>query len=211
MSDYAAEVSAALIANQWHFDHSVQQKMVRFLELLAHWNKAFNLTAIRNIHDQVYLHLADSLSILPYLRGNRIIDIGTGAGLPGIPLALAAPEKAFTLLDSNGKKTRFLLHVVHALGLPNVTVIHARCEDFHPSVRFDSIISRAFARLADMLNVTAHLCAPHGEWLAMKGQVTAEEWIGVPAGYQAIAQPLEIKGIVAARSIVRITRESINE
>lgn len=152
-----------------------QAQLIDYLSLLARWNKAYNLTAVRDQPAMVTRHLLDSLSIHEHLKGQRFIDVGTGAGLPGIPLAIASPERHFTLLDSNGKKTRFLVQVKAELKLTNVDVVHARVEDYRPDQGFDAVLSRAFASLGDMMRSCRHLLAPCGEFLAMKGQRPDDE------------------------------------
>src|SRR5690606_23525097 len=150
------------------------------------WNKAYNLSAVRDIEQMVARHLLDSLSVVPWLNTQkidsqkifpltRVIDVGTGGGLPGIPLAIMFPEKQFTLLDSNGKKTRFLFHVKTLLGLANVTVENRRVEEFHPAEKFQGVISRAFASLQDMTEGCADLIEPDGIFIAMKGLYPEEE------------------------------------
>ena len=128
-----------------------------FLELMEKWNKTYNLTAIRNKEDMAVLHILDSLAVLPYLQGSRVLDIGTGAGLPGIPLAIYQPETNFFLLDSNAKKTRFVQQVVLELGLKNVQVCHFRVEEYHDAEGFNCIVSRAFSSLQEMVEKTRHL------------------------------------------------------
>ncbi len=145
-------------------------KLLQYLALLHKWNQAYNLTAIRDLNRMVTLHLLDSLAILPWVHGERILDVGTGAGLPGIPLALANPSLHVVLLDSNGKKIRFLQEVKRALKLDNIDMIQTRVESYHPTSRFDTVTSRAFSDLQQMLDCTAHLIAPDGIWLAMKGR-----------------------------------------
>lgn len=141
-----------------------------YLFLLNKWNLAYNLTAIRDLESMVGKHLLDSLAILPWLKGNQIIDVGTGAGLPGIPLALARPDFNFVLLDSNGKKTRFLHEVKRQLNLKNVEIVQFRVENYHPTQGFDTVVSRAFSSLEQMIQWTQHLIADEGIWLAMKGR-----------------------------------------
>ena len=145
-------------------------QLIQYLALLHKWNQAYNLTAIRDLHSMVTLHLLDSLAILPMIHGTRILDVGTGAGLPGVPLALANPALHVVLLDSNGKKIRFLQEVKRALVLDNIEVIQTRVERYHPTSRFDTVTSRAFSNLKQMLDCTEHLIAPDGIWLAMKGR-----------------------------------------
>ncbi len=141
-----------------------------YLAELHKWNQAYNLTAVREPREMVPRHVFDSLSALPFVGGSRIVDIGTGAGLPGIPLALCFPHVQFTLLDANGKKTRFVQHAVNRLGLRNVTVVQARIEAFRPEPRFDAAISRAFASLQDFVAGCAHAVIPGGRLIAMKGR-----------------------------------------
>lgn len=181
-----------------------EARLLEYLQLLEKWNRAYNLTAVRDPDQMIGRHLLDSLVVLPYLHGARVLDVGTGAGLPGIPLALARPALRFTLLDSNAKKTRFVTQAVHALGLGAVSVVHARAETFQPPERFDTVIARAFASIPDMLAATRHLCAPGGRWLAMKGVFPQEELAGIPAGVHAEVKPLRVPGLEAARHVVII-------
>ena len=155
-----------------------------YLELLIKWNKAYNLTAVRDPAQMVTRHLLDSLAVLPYINGSHVIDVGSGAGLPGIPLALMCPERQFTLLDSNNKKTRFMTQAVIELGLKNVVVKHCRVEQL-AEPPFDTVISRAFATIADMLTVAGHLAGTDGKYLAMKGVFPEEELAALPPGYHA--------------------------
>lgn len=200
-------LSQALLDNGYTIAPDIQAHLLRYLELLSQWNNVFNLTAIRDPKEMVMLHILDSLSVAPYLHGSRLLDVGTGAGLPGIPLALLHPEKQFVLLDSNSKKTRFLTQVLATLPIKNVEVVHARCEEFKPDVCFDSIISRAFASIQVMLDTTQHLVCADGQFLAMKGVYPTEEIAAIPIGYQLIAvHPLNVKGINAARHLVCIAK-----
>jgi 16S rRNA (guanine527-N7)-methyltransferase len=180
----------------------VVKQLIQFLELLEKWNRAYNLTAIRDTEQMVPRHLLDSLTVLPYLQGPRVLDIGTGAGLPGIPLALARPDLEFTLLDSNAKKTRFATQAAHELGLKNIDVVQERVEKFHPERKFDTLIARAFASIPDMLAASRHLCAPHGRFLVMKGVFPQEELAAVTDGYRAEVMALHIPGLDAARHVV---------
>ncbi|QMT58749.1 16S rRNA (guanine(527)-N(7))-methyltransferase RsmG [Legionella sp. PC997] len=149
---------------------ALSASLADYLFLLNKWNLAYNLTAIRDLESMVSKHILDSLAILPWLRGKQIIDVGTGAGLPGIPLALARPDFNFVLLDSNGKKTRFLNEVKRQLNLKNVEIVQFRVENYHPTQGFDTVVSRAFSSLVQMIQWTQHLIADDGIWLAMKGR-----------------------------------------
>jgi 16S rRNA (guanine527-N7)-methyltransferase len=180
------------------------EQLAAFLVLLVKWNKAFNLTAITEPLEMVTHHILDSLSISPYLHGGRIIDIGTGAGLPGIPLAIMHPEKQFVLLDSNQKKTRFCQQAVMELSLKNVEVVHSRVEKLSPTAQFDTILSRAFASINDMLSASKHLRADKGIFLAMKGRISEEELAGVSKEYAHKVHELIVPGLNAQRCVVII-------
>ncbi len=149
---------------------SICSPLVQYLLLLKKWNVAYNLTAIRDPEAMINKHLLDSLAIIPWVKGSRILDVGTGPGLPGIPLAIAQPEKQFVLLDSNGKKTRFLHEVKRQLNLKNLEIVQFRVENYHPTQGFDTVTSRAFSSLDQMIHWTQHLIAKEGIWLAMKGR-----------------------------------------
>ena len=151
-------------------------QLLTYLSSLLKWNKAFNLTAIRDPKEGLYLHLLDSVVVSPAVAEfESCLDVGTGGGLPGIPLAILNPDKKFTLLDTNSKKTRFLKQVVYELGLENVTVVNKRVQDFNHDTGYACILSRAFASLKDMTDWTEHLLADGGQWLAMKGLYPEEE------------------------------------
>lgn len=178
------------------------RQLISFIELIEKWNKAYNLTAIKNKPEMVDLHLLDSLTVLPYLHGQRIIDIGTGAGLPGIPLAICRPDLSFSLLDSNAKKTRFVQQAVLELKLTNVEVRQSRVEDFHPDKLFDTVITRAFAELAVIVELTRHLLAKDGIILAMKGQLSETEIAKIKVPASVI--PLQIPDVAAERNLIMI-------
>jgi 16S rRNA (guanine527-N7)-methyltransferase len=163
-------------------DSDFEDKLLEYIELLQRWNSAYNLTAVRDPLQMVYRHLLDSLAIAAYIPGSaqRLIDVGTGAGLPGIPLALLYPDQHYDLLDSNGKKTRFLFQVKTALGLDNITVRRERAEQWEPQITYDVVLSRAFASLLDMVKVCAHLCNRNGCFLAMKGTRPEQEIAALP-------------------------------
>ncbi|OAI18999.1 16S rRNA (guanine(527)-N(7))-methyltransferase RsmG [Methylomonas sp. MED-D] len=176
--------------------------LLRFIQLMVKWNKAYNLTAVRDPLEMVSLHLLDSLAILPHLKPTRIADIGTGAGLPGIPLAICRPDCRFTLVDSNSKKTRFVRQAALELKLGNVDVVHARVEQWAPDAGFDAVLTRAFASLPDIVALTGHLLAEDGILLAMKGQNPRDELAGIDAETQLI--PLTVPGIDAERCLIRV-------
>jgi 16S rRNA (guanine527-N7)-methyltransferase len=182
-------------------DQQIDQ-LLDFIKLIEKWNKAYNLTAIRNREEMVRLHILDSLAILPHIQGKRIIDIGTGAGLPGIPLAVCLPEISFTLLDSNAKKTRFVQQVVLELKLKNVEIFHSRVENYHPELRYDAVLARAFASLADIVKLTAHLLGKDGVLLAMKGQNLDAELAEISAKKSVIS--ISVPGTDVERCLVRI-------
>lgn len=164
-----------------------QQCLLRYLALLAKWNKAYNLTAIRDINQMVSRHLLDSLSVVPYIEGACWLDVGSGGGMPGIPLAIIFPDIQFSLLDSNGKKTRFLTQVVLELGLANVKVIHDRVESFHVEQCFSGIVSRAFSSIEDFVTLTRHLANTNTKWFAMKGIYPEEELQALPENFKVVA------------------------
>jgi 16S rRNA (guanine527-N7)-methyltransferase len=181
------------------------EKLVAYLQLLIKWNKTYNLTAVRNPTAMVTRHLLDSLAVLPYLPHGRILDVGSGAGLPGLPLAVANPHQDFFLIDSQIKKTRFLRQVCHHLNLNNVRIVHNRVERFKYPSKFTGIISRAFSSLSDFVVKSRHLCHPHGQFLALKGHYPVAELALLPSDCEVqCIQPLEIPGLAEQRHLVII-------
>ena len=179
-----------------------QKKLLDYLQLLQKWNRVYNLTAIRDPDQMVSHHLLDSLAVLPHLWPGRWLDVGCGAGLPGVVLAITRPEWQFTLLDSNSKKTSFVQQSIIELGLSNISVNCARVEEFQATEKFDGIISRAFAETSDFVELTRHLLAKNGRWAAMKG--TPEQELQRLPGDVVVERiiPLQIPGLEAARCLV---------
>ncbi|MDF7758086.1 16S rRNA (guanine(527)-N(7))-methyltransferase RsmG [Kosakonia cowanii] len=159
-----------------------QQQLVAYVEMLHKWNKAYNLTSVRDPNEMLVRHILDSIVVAPHLQGTRFIDVGTGPGLPGIPLSIVCPESHFTLLDSLGKRVRFLRQVQHELKLTNIEPVQSRVEDFPAEPPFDGVISRAFASLNDMVNWCHHLPGDAGRFYALKGQLPEDEIARLPAG-----------------------------
>jgi 16S rRNA (guanine527-N7)-methyltransferase len=158
----------------------VQKKLLAYMALLQKWNKVYNLTAVRDPLEMVTLHLLDSLSVLPYVNSKNLLDVGSGGGLPGVVLAICKPELQVTTIDAVQKKVIFMRQVKGELGLDNLTPVHARVEDFKPVAPFEIVISRAFSEIALFINLTKHLIAENGQWLAMKGVMPADELEGLP-------------------------------
>lgn len=163
-------------------DHQKNQ-LVAYVGLLDKWNKAYNLTSVRDPNEMLIRHILDSIVVAPHLQGSHFIDVGTGPGLPGIPLAIVCPEAHFTLLDSLGKRVRFLRQVQYELKLDNITPVQSRVEAFHPQLPFDGVISRAFASLNDMVSWCHHLLSDSGSFYALKGVAQEDEMNHLPTGY----------------------------
>jgi 16S rRNA (guanine527-N7)-methyltransferase len=184
-----------------------QDKLVAFLNMLKQWNASFNLTAIHE-HRWVNELLLDALVAIPYIKTGPVLDVGSGAGVPAIPLAIALPEVQFTLLDSNGKKTRFINQVVINLQIPNVDVVQSRVEEFTPPAGFAQITSRAFAALDQFVSMTAHLLAAEGEWLAWKGDNIGAELNKLGADIQHLESiPVTLPDTATQRYIVRLKKD----
>ena len=183
----------------------VKDALLRYLNLLVRWNRSFNLTGTRDPAEIVRRHLLDSLSIAPFLRGARVLDAGTGAGLPGVVLAIARPRLGFTLLDSSGKKTRFCLQAVAELELQNVQVVCARLEAYVPEAPFSCVVSRAFESAPDLVARCRHLLAPGGVVLSMKGAYPKADLEALEAaGLAARALPLSVPELDAARHLLLV-------
>lgn len=182
-------------------------KLLQYLNLLQKWNKVYNLTAIRDPQEMLVKHLLDSLAVVSHIKPTRLIDVGTGGGLPGIPLAICFPEAQIDLLDSNSKKTRFLIQAKAELGLENTQVLHQRVENYHPEPLYEAVISRAFASLEDMLYWTHNLIPVGGNWLAMKAQKDFESLEDLP-DYAKLEEVIELKvpGLQAERRLIRLSK-----
>lgn len=181
-----------------------QVRLIQYLDLLEHWNSTYNLTAIRDPQAMVPWHLLDSLAVVPYVHGSRVLDVGTGAGLPGIPLAIANPDRAISLLDGRRKRIQFLIQVVEVLGLDNVDIVHQRAEEFRPEKKFDTLVTRAFGALSKLLTEAGHLCRPGGTILALKGRNPQRELDQLPTEILEVVDvlPLQVPLLGAARHLV---------
>ena len=166
-------------------------QLLAYVALLNKWNKAYNLTSVRDPNEMLVKHIMDSLVVAEHLEGKHYIDVGTGPGLPGMVLAIALPDTEFVLLDSLGKRVTFLKQVKHELGLKNVTAVQSRVEDYQPSVKLDGVLSRAFASIDDMLHWCAHLIDKDGRFIALKGQYPEQELANLPAGF-SFTQDIEL-------------------
>jgi 16S rRNA (guanine527-N7)-methyltransferase len=185
----------------------LREQLWQYLRLLEKWNRVYNLTAVRDPQEMVTRHILDSLAIASFVAGPRVLDVGTGAGLPGIPLALVLGSCRFVLLDARAKKLRFVTQAVAELGLDNIEVVRARVETFKPAQPFDTVIARAFASIAQVLEKSGHLCAAQGRILVMKGARPQQELRQVPAPYTVTAvEALQVPGLAAQRHLVVITR-----
>ena len=182
-------------------------QLIRLLDELDDWNQRMNLTAIRERSAQITKHLLDSLSVQPFLRGERVLDVGTGAGFPGLPLAIVNPSLQFMLLDSTAKKLKFVEHAARLLELPNVQTVHTRAESYRPSERFDIVISRAVGPVEQFVKWAGHLCVGGGRLLAMKGRAPLEELSNLPSGWKlAASHRLTVPALDEERHLVEICR-----
>ncbi|MGH8163712.1 MAG: 16S rRNA (guanine(527)-N(7))-methyltransferase RsmG [Rhodanobacteraceae bacterium] len=208
MHDHPAlqrQLEAGIAALRLALPADANARLLDYLELLQRWNQTYNLTAVRDSGEMVTRHLLDSLAVLPFVAGDTLADLGSGAGLPGIPLAIAAPDLQVTLVDGNGKKARFLREAARALPLRNLRVDQVRVEKLQGA--FDCITARAFASLAKMLAWGGHALADGGVWLALKGRIDEAELIDVPAPFRVAAvHALDVPGLDAQRHVIVIRR-----
>ncbi|WP_299583927.1 16S rRNA (guanine(527)-N(7))-methyltransferase RsmG [uncultured Microbulbifer sp.] len=200
LSEAAAQMSVGLSEQQ-------QSQLLEYLALFDRWNSAYNLSAIRDPEQMLERHLIDSLSVVNFCGEGPLIDVGSGGGLPGIPLAIMHPQRPITLLDSNGKKTRFLFQVASTLPLPNVTVVNERVESFIPEQPFAGVVSRAFASIDDMVAGSEHMLAPGGRFYAMKGKLPEDELSALPKGIKVEqVHRLTVPGCDAERHLIQLCR-----
>jgi 16S rRNA (guanine527-N7)-methyltransferase len=198
-----AQLMAGVAALGLTLPEGAEAKLVAYLALLDKWNRVYNLTAVRDAERMVRHHLLDSLAAVDFFQGGSVLDVGSGGGLPGIPLAIARPDLRVTLIDSIAKKTAFLLQAKAELGLRNLSVVTGRVEDYRPDARFDVITSRAFSDLKEFVTLTRHLLKPGGRWLAMKGLMPHEEIASLPDWVRVSANnALVVPGLEAARHLI---------
>lgn len=207
MSDLLPRLRDLIAQTSLKLSETQLQQCIAYVTLLDKWNSAYNLTSVRNPQEMLIKHVLDSLVVAPYLTGNNFIDVGTGPGLPGILLAIYYPDKHFTLLDSLGKRIRFLNQVKLQLGLGNVTPLQSRVEDHQPTQGYDGVISRAFASLNDMLSWCKHLPAVNGQFFAMKGAAVQEEIAALPDFVKVMAiKNLQVPELAAQRHLVILAK-----
>lgn len=202
-----AQIKLSLAKLPFDLPQGLADQILVYLELLMKWNKAYNLTAIRSQELMLSHHILDSLSIAPYIAGPRILDVGTGPGFPGLPLAMMMPEKHFILLDSNSKKTRFVNQVVMELGLENVEVVTSRAENYEPDQGVNTVVSRAFTSLDEFVRKTSSCCVKKGLLIAMKGRYPTDEIAGLELldlGIKAEVVKLDVPDLGAERHLVLI-------
>lgn len=186
------------------------QQLKQYVCLLDRWNKTYNLTAVRNPNDMIPLHIFDSLVVADYLKGDNCLDVGSGGGLPAIPLAIMQPQRQFTALDTNGKKTRFIQQAVIELGLKNVKIVHARVENWGADAPYDAIISRAFASIVDFVTSSSMHLAENGRLYAMKGQYPSAEMPYLSKEYSLIeSHTLDVPFVDGERHLIEIEKSKL--
>ena len=203
-AELQSQLEAGLNAMGVELPEHVPEKLIDYIGLLIHWNKAYNLTAVRDPNEMVSKHLLDSLAVLPYIGEGQVADVGSGAGLPGIPLALSLPETRFVLIDSNGKKTRFLNQAKLVLGLDNVEVVNQRVEQYQPGIYFDTVIARAYAGTNDILKTTQHLHNTGTRILVMQGKL--DKAFDAPGYALKQSHILNVYGLNAERHLLEIVK-----
>ncbi len=202
-----AELATAIELLQLNVTEQQQELLLQYLALLHKWNQAYNLSGLHELGEMLTLHIVDSLTLLPYTQADRIADVGTGAGLPGMVLAICQPQTEFFLIDSNSKKTRFIFQTAATLGLRNIHAVHARAEDYAITPQVAIVTSRAFASLRNFIESSQHLLSVTGSMLAMKGQYPQTEIADLPAGFELFAShPLQVPGTTVTRHLLDIRR-----
>ena len=208
----AQQLAQGLAAMGLEVPAAAQEKLLAYAALLEKWNKTYSLTALRGADKAVSHHLLDSLAVLPHVPAGTLLDVGSGGGMPGIPLAIVLPELAVTLIDSNSKKTAFLRQAAIELRLSNVNVHCGRVEQYHPSLPFSAITSRAFAELADFVSLSGHLLADGGSWLGMKGVWPEDEIARLPSAVRVeCVHRLAVPGVDGERHLVVMRRGGAND
>lgn len=204
----SAQLEAYLAAINLPATAEQKKQLIDFVGMLNKWNKAYNLTSVRDPEAMLIRHIMDSLVVSKHLQGERFIDVGTGPGLPGIPLAIMNPDKTFVLLDSLGKRIRFQKQVAFELGIHNISSVESRVEAFQPEQKFDGVLSRAFASIQDMLTWCHHLPTENGQYYALKGQLNDEEMQQIPAGF-VVKDIIELKvpKLDEQRHLLKIIKE----
>ena len=188
-------------------DAARAESLLRLVDELELGNAQFNLTAIRDRPGMLRKHVLDSLTLQPHLRGDRVADVGTGAGFPGMALAIADPQRRFTLIEATGKKARFVAQTAERIGCSNVQVVHSRAESYRPIELFDTVVARALSSLADFVAYAGHLCAPGGRLLAMKGKRPENEMSALPRSFRVLAvHRLHVPGLADERHLVELVR-----
>ncbi len=204
------KLASLLAANGPKVDATTLSRLVEFIILMDKWNHVYNLTSVRNPEDMLLKHIVDSVVVSPYLEGQTFVDVGTGPGLPGIPLAIMNPDKTFYLVDSQSKRINFVREVRRIIGLKNVVPVLSRCEEFKlpEEQKADCVLSRAFASLKDMLTLCSHMVDANGCYLALKGQITEEELADIPTGFMVQENiDLKVPAALGQRCIVKITKK----
>ena len=196
------EIEQSILGLVPSIDKNQLQQLQEYTRLLLTWNKTYNLISPNTEKDIFTKHLLDCIAVYPYIKENKILDVGTGAGLPGIILAILYKDKYFTLIDSNGKKTRFIKQAAFELKIKNVSVLQTRVESYQSEEKFEAIISRAFADLSLMVQVTKHLLAPSGRFLAMKGRYVEEELEPLQKAYKITVQSLNVPLLLGQRHLI---------
>lgn len=205
--DLRSQLDTLLSQTDLTVSNEQADQLVQLVELLVKWNKAYNLTSVRDPAQMLVKHIMDSIIVSPHLQGNTFIDVGTGPGLPGLPLAILNPNKDFVLLDSLGKRLRFIRQAILSLGLKNVEIVQSRVEEYKPEVGFDCVLSRAFASLEDMLSWCHHLPNENGHFLALKGQYPESEVTNLDSKFEFIESvTLHVPQLDGERCLVKVKR-----